>query len=170
MAVKRKLSFQVKLAPWQVVRWGEFLIHDLMKICQFPPCSLLASASYPLSLFWLTFLNKTSKIAGVGQFCFPITSPLSNPTPNLAALPTRFFPLPVTPAPSPLPTQFSSHCVFFISFLHLCSPCQALWITNYSSISSLAKVTGWKKKCINSPKDWHFFSHVKQICLIAGPL
>lgn len=44
-AVRWKLSLQVKLAHPQVNKWGEFLIRDLIKICQFLLFSLLASAS-----------------------------------------------------------------------------------------------------------------------------
>lgn len=101
----------------------------------------------PVSLFWLTFFNKKSKIAGVGHFCFPITSPLSNPSPPTSLL----FPLHSSPSQSLLLPHLCPR-VFLLavcsSLLHPCSPCQAFWITNYSSISSraLAKVTGWGKK------------------------
>lgn len=53
-AARRKLCFQVKLVSWHVISWGEFLIHDLMKICQSSRCyRFLPSCHLSLSLFLL---------------------------------------------------------------------------------------------------------------------
>lgn len=128
----RKLCLQVKLVPWHVTSWGEFLIHDLMKMCRSPSCyrfsrpvtclCLPAPICYlPLYLSSGYAVLKKVKDSRCG------TPLLLNQLPhqciilgNLTSLPTQSFSLPTALTPSPPPTPFFP--LFFISFLYPCSP------------------------------------------------
>lgn len=128
-AARRKLCFQVKLVSWHVISWGEFLIHDLMKICQSPSCYRFShpvtSLSRPAPICFLPpclssgyAVLKKVKDSRCG------TPLLLNQLPhqciilpNLTSLLTQSLSLPTALTPSPPPTRFFSLFFSSLSFI-----------------------------------------------------
>lgn len=125
-ARRRKLCFQVKLVSWHVISWGEFLIHDLMKICQSPSFyhsshpSTSFSLSAPICFCPCVFLLGYAMLKKVKDSKCGTPLPLNQLPcqcvilPNLNSPPTRSLSLPAALTPSPQPTQFFFSSLYFI--------------------------------------------------------
>lgn len=106
------------MVSWHVISWGEFLIHDLMKICQSPSCY---RSSYPVTALSLPAPTCSLPLclsSGYAVLKKVKDSRCRTPLllnqlphqciilPNLTSLPTQSFSLHAALTPSPPPTRF----------------------------------------------------------------
>lgn len=114
----RKLCLPVKLVSWHVINRGEFLIHDLMKMCRSPSCyhfsCPVTSLCLPAPICYLPlYLSSGCAVLKKVKDSRCGTPLLLNQLPhqciilgNLTSLPTQSSPLPTALTPSPPPTRF----------------------------------------------------------------
>lgn len=134
-----------------MISWGEFLIHDLMKICQSPSCYRFSHPVTSLSLpapIWFLPLCLSSGYAvlkkGKDSRCGTplLLSQLPHQCiilPNLTSLPTQSLSLLTTLTPSPPPSRFY-YLISCLSFIPA-SPVRLSGSPITAAVVQLGKVT-----------------------------